>query len=566
MPYVVTQSCCADASCVVACPVNCIHPAPGEPGFATAEMLYVDPRSCVGCGACTTACPVGAIVPDTALTPEQEPFRAINAAYYDVFPHADRTPLALVPAQRRLRRPREVRVAVVGAGPAGLYTADELLKHPEIAVDVLDRLPVPYGLLRAGVAPDHQQTKGAERLFRAIESQPRFSYLLGVEVGRDVSHAELAERYDAVVHAVGASGDRRLDVPGEDLPGSCSATALVGWYNGHPDHADLAVDLSHERVVVVGNGNVALDVARVLTADPDELARTDIADHALAALRGSRVREVVVVGRRGPAEASFTTPELIGLAGLAQRGAQRGAQPGGVDVLVDTGGAEIRGDDTRAQVLRRLASATPHPGRRRIVLRFLASPVRVLGAERAEGVELVRNELEPDADGVPRARPTGDRAVLPAGMVLRSVGYRGTPVDGLPHDPVTGTVPNDRGRVAPGSYVVGWAKRGPSGYLGTNKSCAQETVDRILDDLDAGLLDLPAGSSVGRDAGQGDLRALLADRGVRVVDRDGWQAIDREERRRGEAAGRPRAKISGLEELRSVADRRGRRLLSASSR
>ncbi|MEV7431326.1 FAD-dependent oxidoreductase [Nocardioides sp. NPDC092400] len=562
MPYVVTQSCCADASCVVACPVNCIHPAPGEPGFATAEMLYVDPRSCVGCGACTTACPVGAVVPDTALTPEQEPFRELNAAYYDAFPHADRTPLALVPPQRRLRRSRPVRVAVVGAGPAGLYTADELLQHPEVTVDVLDRLPTPYGLLRAGVAPDHQHTKEAERLFRAIEEQPGFRYLLGVEVGRDVTRAELGERYDAVVWTVGASADRRLEVPGEDLPGSSSATALVGWYNGHPDHRDLAVDLSHERVVVIGNGNVALDVARVLTADPDDLARTDVADHALAALRASAVREVVVVGRRGPGQASFTTPELVGLAGLARSGV--------VDVVVDPGGADAdgaepegpAGDDLRSRVLRELTHRTPDPSRRRIVLRFLASPTRVLGSDRVEGVELVRNELVPDAAGVPRAKATGQTEVLEAGMVLRSVGYRGRPVAGLPHEPVSGTVPNEHGRVEPGTYVAGWVKRGPTGFLGTNKACAQETVEALLDDLDAGLLEERVTSTE-------DVRRLLAARDVHVVDLAGWRAIDREERRRGEAAGRPRVKLADpVEMVETVmsAGRRGRRGLSASSR
>ncbi|MTB84669.1 FAD-dependent oxidoreductase [Nocardioides marmotae] len=551
MPYVVTQSCCADASCVVACPVNCIHPAPGEPGFATAEMLYVDPRSCVGCGACTTACPVGAVVPDTALTPEQEPFRELNAAYYDAFPHADRAPVAPVPPQRRLQRPRPVRVAVVGAGPAGLYTADELLRHPEVNVDVLDRLPTPYGLLRAGVAPDHQHTKQAAGLFGAIEEQPGFRYLLGVEVGRDVTRAELAERYDAVVWSVGASADRRLDVPGEDLPGSASATALVGWYNGHPDHRDLAVDLGHERVVVVGNGNVALDVARVLTTDPDELARTDVADHALAALRGSAVREVLVVGRRGPGQASFTTPELVGLAGLR-----------GVDVVADLGGAEVVGDDLRARVLRELAARTPDPARRRVVLRFLASPLRLLGTDRVEGVELVRTELVPDAAGVPRAKPTGETETVEAGMVLRSVGYRGVAVPGLPHDPVTGTVPHDRGRVEPGTYVAGWVKRGPTGYLGTNKSCAQETVEALLDDLDAGLLE-------GRVRQAEDLRTVLDRRGVPVVDLAGWRAIDREERRRGEAAGRPRVKLTDPGEMLGTAasaGRRGRRRLSASSR
>ncbi|MCZ4497543.1 MAG: 4Fe-4S ferredoxin, partial [Marmoricola sp.] len=318
MPYVVTQSCCSDASCVIACPVNCIHPAPGEPGFAEAEMLYVDATACVGCGACATACPVDAIKPDSVLTPEEQPFVAINADYYDCFPHPDRTPLSVVTKQRRLVRGGKHRVAVVGAGPAGLYTADELLKHPEISVDVYDRLPTPYGLVRAGVAPDHHHTKRVEKLFRAIEEQPGFRYFLGVEVGRDLTLADLEAQYDAVVYSVGASADRSLGIEGESLRGSLSATDLVGWYNGHPDKQALDVDLTGERAVVIGNGNVALDVARILALDPGALAHTDIADAALTRLRASAVREVVVMGRRGPADAAFTLPELVGIAGLAE--------------------------------------------------------------------------------------------------------------------------------------------------------------------------------------------------------------------------------------------------------
>lgn len=279
MAYVVTQSCCADASCVVACPVNCIHPAPGEPGFGTTEMVYVDAAACVGCGACATACPVSAMVPDAALTTRQLPFLDLNASYYDAFPHADRTPVALVPQQRRLTRPGPFRVAVVGAGPAGLYTADELLKHPEVdGVDVYDRLRTPYGLVRHGVAPDHASTKLVTRLFEAIERQPRFRYFLGVDVGAPgdadrVTLDDLRAHYDAVVYAVGASADRALDIPGEELAGSLPATALVGWYNGHPEQQDLDVPLTHERAVVVGNGNVALDVARILARPLDVLER-----------------------------------------------------------------------------------------------------------------------------------------------------------------------------------------------------------------------------------------------------------------------------------------------------
>ncbi|HWJ11391.1 MAG TPA: FAD-dependent oxidoreductase [Nocardioides sp.] len=538
MAYVVTQSCCADASCVVACPVNCIHPAPGEPGFGSTEMVYIDATTCVGCGACATACPVGATVPDAALTSKQLPFIDLNAAYYDLFPHADRTPVALVPQQRRLTRTGPFRVAVIGAGPAGLYTADELLKHPEVeGVDVYDRLRTPHGLVRHGVAPDHASTKLVTRLFEAIERQPRFRYFLGTDVGTEVTLADLRASYHAVVYAVGASADRMLGIPGEDLAGSVPATALVGWYNGHPDQQELDVPLGHERAVVVGNGNVALDVARILTRPMEVLERTDLAPDALERLRDSAVREVVVLGRRGPAQAAFTVPELIGLAALDD-----------VDVLVDCDPTLLDGEDQRSQLLRELAARTPDPAseRRRIVLSFAVSPVEVLGADgRVTGVRVARNRLVADADGVVRAETTGDEHVLDAGLVVRSVGHRGLPVADLPFDERTATVPHHAGRVEPGVYVVGWIKRGPVGFIGTNKTCAQETVETILDDLDAGLPD-PAGSLA-------SAASLVRERSPEATDLGGWQRIDAAEREQGAAVGRPRAKVTDPAAQRAIA-------------
>ncbi|MGW8380622.1 FAD-dependent oxidoreductase [Streptomyces sp. ODS28] len=523
MPYVVTRSCCADASCVLACPVNCIHPAPGEPGFAEAEMLYVDPRTCVDCGACTTACPVDALKPHTLLTEAEKPFLDLNASYYEEHPHAERTPLALVAPQRRLPE-GPLRVAVVGAGPAGLYAADELLQHPGVTVDVYDRLPTPYGLVRAGVAPDHQDTKQITRLFRAIEAQPGFSYRLNVEVGADVRHEDLVRDHHAVIYAVGAATDRRLGIAGEDLPGSVSATGLVSWYNGHPDHQGAAYPLDGERAVVIGNGNVALDVARILTADPEALAGTDIADEALAALRTSRIREVVVLGRRGPAEASFTLPELHALAGLED-----------IDVLVE-GWPEGLSEDTspRTRLLARLAAREPVRGRRRIVLRFLSAPVRVVGEERVEGVELARTELRTDEDGGVRAVSTGDTETLETGLVLRAVGYRARPVPGLPFDEPSGTVPHERGRVEPGVYVAGWIKRGPTGFIGTNKTCSQETVTALLDDFTSGALTVSSDPSAAPPGALG-----LAE----------WHAIDEAECEAGAAEGRPRVKLTTAQGL-----------------
>ncbi len=543
MAYVVTQSCCADASCVVACPVNCIHPAPGEPGFGTTEMVYVDATACVGCGACATACPVGAMVPDAALTTKQLPFIDLNAAYYDAFPHADRTPVALVPQQRRLTRTGPFRVAVIGAGPAGLYTADELLKHPEVeGVDVYDRLRTPYGLVRHGVAPDHASTKLVTRLFEAIERQPRFRYFLGAPVGDDLTLADLRGTYHAVVYAVGASADRALGIPGEGLAGSVPATALVGWYNGHPDQQDLDVPLaaasnSSGRAVVVGNGNVALDVARILTRPVEVLERTDLAPAALDRLRDSGVREVVVLGRRGPAQAAFTVPELIGLAALDD-----------VDVVVDCDPALLDGEDQRSQLLRDLAARTVDPAstRRRIVLSFAVSPVEVLGEDgRVTGVRVARNRLVVGDDGAVRAEATDDTFDLDAGLVVRSVGHRGLPVADLPFDERTATVPNHQGRVEPGVYVVGWIKRGPVGFIGTNKTDAQETVETILDDLDAGLPE-PAGTLA-------SAAALVRDRLPESTDLGGWQRIDAAEREQGAALGRPRAKITDPEAQRAIA-------------
>ncbi|MER7169918.1 FAD-dependent oxidoreductase [Streptomyces mesophilus] len=528
MPYVVTRSCCADASCVLACPVNCIHPAPGEPGFGTTEMLYVDPRTCVDCGACTTACPVDALKPHTALTEGELPFLELNASYYKENPHTDRAPMYVVPGQRALPA-GELSVAVVGAGPAGLFAADELLRHPGVRVTVLDRLPTPYGLARAGVAPDHQDTKQVTELFRAIESQAGFRYRLGVEVGADLTHDDLLREHHAVIYAVGAATDKRLGIEGEELAGSVSATEFVAWYNGHPDRADDAYPFDTERAVVIGNGNVALDVARILTADPEVLARTDISDRALAALRASKVREVVLLGRRGPAQAAFTVPELLALRALKD-----------VDVRVEGWPEDLAPDATeKTRLLWELAGRTPVEGRRRIVLRFLASPVRLLGEGSVEALEFTSTELYTDGDGTVRARRTGAPQSLETGLVLRSVGYRARPVPGLPFDEDSATVPHERGRVRPGVYVAGWIKRGATGYIGTNKTCAQETVESLLDDFAAGLLSRP------------EQRGGVAVDGLGL---DAWLAIDREERAAGEAQDRPRVKLTDAESLHRVAN------------
>ncbi|QIS10292.1 FAD-dependent oxidoreductase [Nocardia arthritidis] len=497
MPYVVTQSCCSDASCVYACPVNCIHPTPDEPDFLTAEMLYVDPQACVDCGACATACPVDAIVSTKKLTAEEKPFIEINADFYR---QSRPRPLLArpVPAAEIRTGRAPLRVAIVGSGPSAMYAADELLTQPNVSVTVFDRLPVPYGLVRHGVAPDHGKTRQVRRLFDIISAQPAFGSYLNVEVGRDISHDELLGYFHAVIYAVGASSDRKLGIPGEGLPGTASATDFVAWYNGHPDHAGDEFELTDRRAVIVGNGNVALDVARILTADPEALARTDIAPPALRALRESKIEEVVILGRRGAAESAFTVPEFVGLLGSDVDIAVDGELPDGAELPYQVG-----------QKLRLLRSVADRPfgSRKRIIFRYLASPLSIGGTDRVAGVEISRNALVTDADGEVRAVPTGESEFLDAGLVLTSVGYRGVALPGLPFDEKAGVIPNLDGRVleqsggavVAGTYVTGWIKRGPTGFIGTNKSCAQETVRQLADDYNAGRLSEPASGATDFD-------------------------------------------------------------------
>ncbi|MBF6172262.1 FAD-dependent oxidoreductase [Nocardia blacklockiae] len=521
MPYVVTQSCCSDASCVYACPVNCIHPTPDEPDFLTAEMLYVDPQACVDCGACASACPVDAITSSKKLTDEQKPFIEINADFYrQARPRpvlAKPIPAPVVEAGRGA-----LRVAIVGSGPSAMYAADELLTQPGVTVTVFDRLPVPYGLARHGVAPDHARTRQVSRLFDVISAQPGFGSYLNVAVGEHVSHAELLDHFHAVVYAVGASADRKLGIPGEGLPGSVSATEFVAWYNGHPDHAGREFDLSQRRAVIVGNGNVALDVARILTVDPETLAGTDVSPAALRALRHSKIEEVVVVGRRGPAESAFTVPEFVGLLGADVDIVVEGEVPEAVPGLPQKVEQKLR--------LLRGVAERPTGARKRIVFRYLSSPVALAGTDRVTGIELERNELRTDADGTVRAAGTGEVETLDTGLVLTSVGYRGVALPGLPFDERANVIPNQEGRVldapggtvVPATYVTGWIKRGPTGFIGTNKSCAQQTIRQLVDDFNAGRLATPRGGAADLDR-LIETRNPAAVRGGAVADRPWWK-------------------------------------------
>jgi ferredoxin--NADP+ reductase len=446
-----------------------------------------------------------------------------------------------------------VRIAVVGSGPAGFYAAGHLLTgagEHEVHIDMLDRLPTPWGLVRSGVAPDHPKIKSVSRVFEKTASHARFRFFGGVELGKDVSREELAARYHAIVYATGSAADRPMGIPGEELAGSIAATDFVGWYNGHPDFADLEPDLRASRAVVIGNGNVALDVARMLVLTREELAQTDTADHAIEVLGDSGVEEVVVVGRRGPAQAAFTNPELRELADLD-----------GVDIVVDADELEqaLATPDPNAdataqrnvEILRDYAAREPTGAPRRIVMQFLRSPVELIGDERVEAVRLVRNELRPDDAGTLRPHATDEVETLQAGLVFRAIGYRGVPLPGVPFDERRATIANEGGRVVegggtvPGEYVVGWIKRGPTGVIGTNKKDAQETVDALLEDMTAGRLPEPTAAE--------DLDELLAGRHPTVVTYDGWQRIDRHERARGERSGRPRVKLTRLGEMVGIA-------------
>jgi ferredoxin/flavodoxin---NADP+ reductase len=446
---------------------------------------------------------------------------------------------------------RPLRVAIVGSGPSGFYAADFVQRQDDLVVqvDMFDRLPTPFGLVRGGVAPDHPKIKSVTRVYDKIAAHPEFRFYGNIGIGRDLTHEDLQAYYHAVIYAVGARTDRRLGIPKEYLPGAHSATDFVGWYNAHPDYRSMTFDFSGTRAVVVGNGNVAMDVARILLVPIEDLHRTDIAEHALEALAHSQIREVTVIGRRGPAEAAFTTKELRELGELPD-----------CDVIVAPEDLEFAhsGDEYakavqgNLDVLRGFSERKPTGARRRIVLRFLRSPVEIVGDDRVRGLVLAENELVPTDSGALRARMTGITEVMDADLVFRAIGYQGTPVFGLPFDSARSVIPNERGRVVdpatgepvPAEYVVGWIKRGPTGIIGTNKPDSQETVEALLEDFRTGAFDdhdVPTRSVLER---------LLGERRANFVSYDDWQLIDMLEQERGREAGeRPRVKFSQVEEM-----------------
>lgn len=448
---------------------------------------------------------------------------------------------------------RPLHVAIIGAGPSGFYAAGHLLaqKSLHVDIDMFDRLPAPYGLVRYGVAPDHQKIKSVTKIYERTTASSQFHFYGNVNFGTDITRDDLHQYYDAIIYAVGAQSDRKLNIPGEELNGSLSATEFVAWYNGHPDYVDLEINLDTDNVVVVGVGNVALDVARILAKTVDELKTTDIADHAIEKLSQSHVKNIFILSRRGPAQVKFTTPEIKELGELSD------AEPviNITELELDPLSAQEIANDREAQrnieIMREYASRPLQGKSRQIHLRFLASPVEIIddGNGNVGSVRVERNELRPTADGYLNAHGTGESFVLSAGMILRSVGYKGRPLPDVPYDDRSGTINNVHGRVTDrataavvaGEYVVGWAKRGPTGVIGTNKPDAVETVDNLLADMP----NLPAAPHADPTA----IEKLLAQRGVTYVTIDGWRILDQIEVSRGTDSGRPRVKFTRIADM-----------------
>ncbi len=444
---------------------------------------------------------------------------------------------------------RPLRVAIVGAGPSGFYAADSLFRAKiPVVVDVFDRLPTPYGLLRGGVAPDHQQMKSVGKYYDRVALTPGFSFFGNVKIGQDITVEDLQSRYDAVVFACGAETDRRLGIEGEDLSGSLTATAFVGWYNGHPDYRDTEFDLSSSSVAIIGQGNVAIDVARIMAKTPSELSTSDISAHALAALSDSGIRDIYLIGRRGPVQSAFTELEIKELGELEACDVMVDPQDLILNAASQSELDEPGNNKARKNyaILDEFSKRKPSGKRIRIWVKFFQSPVKIVGDAHVTGVVLETNRLEGEA-GAQKAVGTGQTVALPCGIVFRSVGYRGIPMPGVPFDDRRGVFPNqegcilDNGQPCPGLYVVGWIKRGPSGVLGTNKPDSAQTITSLLADLPT----LPVRSL----SDMSSISTLLTERGVQWVTFSDWQKLDAEEVRLGQLAGKPREKFTRIADM-----------------
>ncbi len=449
-----------------------------------------------------------------------------------------------------------LRVAIIGAGPAGFYTAERFYKEKNlnVEVDMFDRLPTPFGLVRAGVAPDHQKIKSVTKIFDRVAQNPGFRFFGNVELGKDICVEDLRQHYHQIVYTVGAQSDRNLPIPGIDLEGSHAATEFVAWYNGHPDYRDYEFDLSQENVAVVGIGNVAVDVARILSRTPKGLSETDIADYALEALRHSNVKTIYVLGRRGPAQAAFTPVEAKELMEMSVTQTIVLPEEAELDPLSEASLAEAdRGTMRNVEIIRQIAHHPDEHKPKKLYIRFLVSPVELIGDEngRVRAMKLVKNELYKTESGTLRPKPTEQFEEIPVGLVFRSIGYRGVPIEGVPFNDRWGVIANVGGRVIDpeteephvGEYTAGWIKRGPSGVIGTNKPDASETVVVMLEDFHNGVHLNPAQPSAE------DAEALIQAKQPRFVTYADWQKIDAAELAKGEAEGRVRVKFTTVEEM-----------------
>ena len=455
-----------------------------------------------------------------------------------------------------------LRVAIIGAGPSGFYAADTLLKQTtiEVEVDMFDRLPTPYGLVRGGVAPDHQKIKSVTKVYEKIAAHPHFRLYGNVEFGTDISHAEMKTHYHQIIYAVGAQTDRRLGIPGEDLPGSYAATDFVAWYNAHPDYRHLSFDLDRTRAAVIGNGNVAMDVVRILASSPEELAVTDIADYALEALSHSHITDLYILGRRGAGQAAFTNPELKELGAMELADIIVLPEDAAIDDLsrADLNAHPDAAVEKNLATLTQFAARTPEGKHRRIHMRFLVSPVEIVaGADGHVGaIKLVKNVLQAGADGSIKAKATDQVETLPLDLVFRSIGYSGVPLPGVQFDAKAGVIPNKAGRVynqstdqiVPGEYAVGWIKRGPSGIIGTNKPDSQATVEAMLADVPTLAPLDPTLSS------RESIEALLKTRKPTYTTFADWLLLDAHEIETGQALGRPRLKVSEVDKMLAIID------------
>ena len=456
---------------------------------------------------------------------------------------------------------RPLRVAIIGSGPTGFYVADHLFRQPGLVVevDMFDRLPTPYGLVRGGVAPDHQKIKAVTAAFDKVAATPGFRFYGNVELGTAVTVEDLRRHYHQIVYCTGAQTDRRMGIPGEDLEGSHAATEFVAWYNGHPDYRARRFDLSVERAAVIGVGNVAIDVARILCRSPDELATTDIADHALDALRASRVREVYLIGRRGPAQAAFTTPEIKEVGELADAEVTVPADEAELDAVSRTAleRTQDRATAKKVEIIQSYARRPLGGKTKRLVLRFLLSPVALVGdaAGHVVALKLVRTRLEATPTGALQAKPTDRDETLPVELVFRSVGYRGVPLPGVPFNETWGVILNEKGRVLEsatkrpvvGEYVAGWIKRGPSGVIGTNKPDAAETVACMMEDLASDRTLTPP------EPEPAEVECLVRQRQPRYVSYANWLTLNEIEVSKGRPGGRPRIKFTSVDEILAAA-------------